>query len=183
LNICGFCVESWSSLLNRIFPYLVLSHQRPARFPKTSAPLQIRSFGSKPDTSFLSSLSGSHLTPTGTVQILPILQLPGYPNIFALGDIIDWKEQKQAAKVALGLTGVVVNNVLEVLKEINGVSASGTKLKEYKGSTEMIIVTNGKSQGLGYLDFLWGIVLPSWVVAMLKSKTLMVAKDRAGTGN
>jgi apoptosis-inducing factor 2 len=73
----------------------------------------------------------------------------------------------------------VVNNVLEVLKETDG----EMKLKEYKGSTETIVVTNGKSQGLGYLGFLWGIVLPSWIAAMLKSKTLMVAKDRAATGN
>jgi hypothetical protein len=62
--------------------------------------------------------------------------LPSYPGIFAVGDIIDWKEQKQAAK-ANGHAPVVVVNVLHVL--------AGKRFRmEYKGFPEMIMITNGK---------------------------------------
>ena len=69
------------------------------------------------------------------VRVLPTLQLPDHPNIFASGDIIDWEEQRQAAKIPAH-AGVVVKNVLSLL---NGRPASA----QYKGSYEMTIVTLG----------------------------------------
>ncbi|KAF5364793.1 hypothetical protein D9758_009322 [Tetrapyrgos nigripes] len=150
------------------------------------ADLVIRAYGSKPNTSFLSSPSSStlssFLTPSGTIKTLPTLQLAGFPHIFALGDIIEWKEQKQAAKASLGHSGVVINNIETYLSDLAGGEEKGKKLKEYKGFMEMIVVTNGKSSGLGYLDLLWGIVLPGWVAAMAKSKTLLVSKAREAQG-
>ncbi|KAF5364780.1 hypothetical protein D9758_009319 [Tetrapyrgos nigripes] len=147
------------------------------------ADLVIRAYGSKPNTSFLSSSSLSPLlTPSGTIKVQPTLQLAGFPHIFALGDIIEWKEQKQAAKANLGHSGVVINNVTQYLKDVEGGADKGKKMKEYKGSIEMMLVTNGKSSGLGYLDLLWGIILPGWLSAMLKSKTLMVSQTRAAYG-
>ena len=66
----------------------------------------------------------------------PTLEVQGHPGIFALGDVIDWNEQKQAAKG--GAHGAVVaKNVLAVLE---GKPASAL----YKGSYEMIVVTYGR---------------------------------------
>lgn len=58
-----------------------------------------------------------------------------YDNIFAAGDVIDWKEQKQSAKSsAHGVLAAA--NILAFLNK--------GSLKPYKGATEMIVITNGK---------------------------------------
>ena len=71
----------------------------------------------------------------GYVKIRPTFQLQEHPDIFALGDIVDWNEQKQMAK-AWGHAPIVADNV--------GAYLSGRTLKQYKGSIEMILITNGK---------------------------------------
>lgn len=58
--------------------------------------------------------------------------------MFALGDIIEWAEEKQAMKAATHAS-IVVNNVLVTI----GTSPK-LKLKEYKGWPELIALTNGK---------------------------------------
>jgi hypothetical protein len=101
--------------------------------PLTKCQLQTR--GPRPNTGILLTL-GDVLTETGRVKVKPTLQLPSYDDIFALGDIIDWPEQKQAAKV-YGHANVVAANVLSVLE--------GREPKSvYKGAYEMIVITNGK---------------------------------------
>jgi NADH dehydrogenase FAD-containing subunit len=58
-----------------------------------------------------------------------------YPDIFALGDAINTVEQKQVMK-AIAHAAIVSANIVAYL--------SGGSLKSYKGSSEMILVTNGK---------------------------------------
>jgi NADH dehydrogenase FAD-containing subunit len=70
------------------------------------------------------------------VKVKPTLQLANHARIFALGDIIDWKQEKQAAKMP-GHVTIVTNNILALV----GVKPS---LKSYKGAIEMIGVSNGK---------------------------------------
>jgi hypothetical protein len=53
-----------------------------------------------------------------------------------LGDIIDWKEEKQATKGS-GHASVVSNNVLTLVGLKSG-------FKKYKGAIEMIGLSNGK---------------------------------------
>jgi NADH dehydrogenase FAD-containing subunit len=66
----------------------------------------------------------------------PTLQLPSHPDIYAAGDVIDWAEQKQAAKYTAH-AAVVVANILNVV-------AGQTPVTKYKGSLELIVVTDGK---------------------------------------
>ena len=61
--------------------------------------------------------------------------MTSYDDIFAGGDILDLKEEKQVAK-ALGHVQILAANILA--------SISNKSLKAYKGSTEMILITNGK---------------------------------------
>jgi len=82
------------------------------------------------------SLGRETLTEAGYVKVTPTLQLPSHPNIFALGDIIDWKEQKQAVKT-VAHSAVVGKNIVALTK--------GQEVKAtYKGSSEMIVITLGK---------------------------------------
>ena len=95
------------------------------------------------------SLGPSALSATNHVKVLPTFQLPGHTNIFAVGDIIEWQEQRQAAKVA-GHTGVVVPNVLDVL-------AGREPAKTYKGQWEIAVVSLGRVSR--FLRFMNGEVL------------------------
>jgi hypothetical protein len=66
-----------------------------------------------------------------------------HPRIFAIGDITDWKEQKQVGKYYTHAS-IVANNILATLDK-------RTTLKSYKGSFEMIVVTIGKVRNTPYL--------------------------------
>jgi len=85
----------------------------------------------------MESLGSENLTPSGHIKVSATLQVKGHPRIFALGDAIEWEEQKQAGKIA-GHASVVAANVLVTL----GVGKKG--LVEYKGAKELIFITNGK---------------------------------------
>jgi NADH dehydrogenase FAD-containing subunit len=63
------------------------------------------------------------------------LQLKGHPNIFAGGDVIEWAEQKQEAKAGKHAS-IIARNVVAYLE--------GRSLQQYKGSIEMIGITNGR---------------------------------------
>lgn len=98
---------------------------------------QVDARGNVPNTGFIgSSLGSTALTRAGNVKVRPTLQLQDYDDIFAAGDIIDWNEQKQAAKTTAH-AAVVSPNVLSYLQ---GKPVS----KVYKGSMELIVITNGK---------------------------------------
>lgn len=96
-------------------------------------PSQIPAFGAKPNTSFLPA---DFLNQANYVKVRPTLQTAAHDDIFAAGDIIDWAEQKQAAKNA-GHAAVVAKNVKAVLEGRKPTAV-------YKGSYEIILVTVGK---------------------------------------
>lgn len=123
----------------------------------------------------------------------PTLQIPGHDRIFVLGDAIDWKEQKQSAKVA-GHASVVNNNVLFLL-------GLKKRLIPYKGSYELIVLTNGKvrphstlgersrhsnafqqTRGSSYFGVLWGIILGNWLSAKIKSNDVLIEMTRKMLG-
>jgi len=70
------------------------------------------------------------------VKVLPTLQLQNHPRIFAGGDIIEWKEQKQAAK-APNHASVIAKNAFALLEK------NKPKVK-YMGSPELIAVSFGR---------------------------------------
>ena len=57
--------------------------------------------------------------------------------MFAAGDIIDWKEEKQAVR-AMAHASIVANNIVAFINENNA------GFKQYKGTANMIVVTNGR---------------------------------------
>ena len=100
--------------------------------------VQVSARGPRPNTEFISTIGPDALTKNGFVRVQPTLQLIGHPNIFAGGDAIDWPEQKQSAK-AKQHAGIIARNVVAYL--------GGKSLQEYKGSIEMIAITNGRVCG------------------------------------
>ncbi|KAH9947482.1 hypothetical protein B0H21DRAFT_807447 [Amylocystis lapponica] len=139
-----------------------------------SADLVVPTYGPRVNTAFISSLGSDVLTGTGTVKINPTFELQAHPGVFAIGDIIEWKEQKQAGKAAAHL-GVAVPNLLSYL-------AGRPLAKVYKGSIELIAIPIGKDGGAFYADILWGIQLGGWFVRLIKGKDLFVPKARADRG-
>ncbi|KDQ14039.1 hypothetical protein BOTBODRAFT_110675 [Botryobasidium botryosum FD-172 SS1] len=144
---------------------------------RLSADLFIPARGPRPNTAYLKSFDPTILAESGGVKVHPTLQVPlanGKTNVFALGDIIEWNEQKMLFKTAAH-TAVILPNLLSAL---NG----GKPTKEYKTGAEPIIVTIGRKGGYGYLPFLWGISLGSWVSSTMKSKGLFIDKTRESFG-
>jgi NADH dehydrogenase FAD-containing subunit len=140
-----------------------------------TADLVIPTRGGRPNTALLNTLGEGTLTVTGHVKVTKSFQLPAHKDIFAIGDIVDIQEQKQAAKVKAH-ADIVAENVLLVLGERPG------ELKEYKGSSELIVITNGRNGGVSYFGILWGLVFGGWLTKMLKSKSLLVPMGRKGVG-
>ncbi|KAL1950022.1 hypothetical protein VTO73DRAFT_5144 [Trametes versicolor] len=138
------------------------------------ADLVVPSYGARPNTDFISTLGQNVVTSKGTVRVNEFLEVPGHPGVFAGGDIIDWDEQKQAAKAGTHAQ-VIIANVTSFLE--------GKPLKKaYKGSPELIIIPIGKTGGAGYMGFLWGILVGGWFARTVKGKTLMIPQARAGLG-
>lgn len=91
----------------------------------------------------LESLGEDVLTERGNVKVLETLQLPSHKSIFALGDIIDWDEQKQAFK-SYSHSSVIADNILNLLDTVSKDEGAKEGQKKYKKGREVIIVTNGK---------------------------------------
>lgn len=113
------------------------------------------------------------LSQRGYVKVRPTLQLESHADIFAVGDIVDFPEQKQALK-AQAHAAIVAANILAFFR--------GGALKDYKGTTNIIVLPIGKEGGLSYLGLLWGITLGDWFTRRVKSQTLLVPTLRKALG-
>ncbi|KAJ6520017.1 FAD/NAD(P)-binding domain-containing protein [Mycena sanguinolenta] len=139
-----------------------------------TADLFVATRGPRPNTAFVAtSLGADTLDERGQIKVNPTLQLPKHPDIFAIGDAINYVEQKQVMK-AMAHAAIVVGNIVAHF--------ANKPLKPYKGSPEMIVLTNGKNGGKAYLGILWGITLSDWFAKMVKSRGLMVSMTRGGMG-
>jgi apoptosis-inducing factor 2 len=111
--------------------------------------------------------------------------------------VVDWQEQKQAAKAPKHAQIAAAN----ILSQISGVDPKQT----YSGQPELIVITNGKVRccssrsgsfytflticphvlqkyGIAYMGMLWGITLGNWFSSSMKGKELMVGMMRKAYG-
>ena len=63
---------------------------------EVQADIWFRCFGAAPVTDYLSPEPAAARQPTGLLEVLPTLQLPGQERVFALGDITAISEAKKA---------------------------------------------------------------------------------------
>jgi len=136
--------------------------------------LVVRTYGNRPGTGFVKSLGSNVVNPRGQIRIENTFQLKSHANIYAIGDVTDWQEQKQAAKAPKHAQIAAAN----ILSQINGSEPKTS----YTGQPELIIVTNGKKQGISYLGMLWGITLGNWFSSSMKGKDLLVGMTRKAYG-
>jgi len=85
------------------------------------------------------SLGSGVLNARGQIKVTSTFQIESHPNIYAIGDVIDWSEQKQAAKTPKHAQIAAAN----ILSQLSG----GSPSKQYTGQPELIIITNGKVSG------------------------------------
>ncbi|KAJ7022050.1 hypothetical protein C8F04DRAFT_1139253 [Mycena alexandri] len=141
------------------------------------ADLVVPTRGPRPRTEFVAkSLGAAVLDERKQIKVRPTLQLLEHPDIFAVGDVIDTVEQKQAIKAAAH-AAVVVANIIAYIDDPN------RPLKAYKPSArESIVITGGTGGGRSYIALLWGFVLGDWFTRLIKAKTLLVPKARGFMG-
>ena len=87
----------------------------------------------------MKSLDSGALNARGQIKVTPTLQLESHTNVYAIGDVIDWSEQKQVVKAAKHAQIAAAN----IISQLNGGSAN----KKYTGEPEIIIITNSKVSG------------------------------------
>jgi NADH dehydrogenase FAD-containing subunit len=85
------------------------------------------------------SLDSGALNARGQIKVKPTFQLESYTNVYAIGDVIDWSEQKQVVK-AMKHAQIAAENIISQLK-------GGSATKKYTGEPELIVITNGKASG------------------------------------
>ncbi|CCM01829.1 uncharacterized protein FIBRA_03897 [Fibroporia radiculosa] len=139
-----------------------------------TADLIVPTFGPRPNTKWIASLGPDVLDERRLVKVEPTFEVVNHPGVFAIGDITDCNEQKQALKYTTHAT-VAAANILSFLE-------GRPRTKKYKGSTEIILIPIGKRRGSAYFDILWGIVLGDWFVRWLKGGDLVVNQTRRDRG-
>ena len=106
------------------------------------ADIWFRCYGSAPVTGLLGAgLSGAR-QPTGLLEVLPTLQLPGYEHVFALGDVTAIAEAKKA-KAAEDHAQVVATNIRALID-------GGGQLTAYQPGGPMMALSFGPAGGAGY---------------------------------
>ncbi|KAH8814679.1 hypothetical protein DL96DRAFT_1535093 [Flagelloscypha sp. PMI_526] len=161
------------------FPEAPVKTVRTRNGRELKADLVVSARGPTPDVSILKSspFLSNTTTSENTVRISPTFQVQGHSNIFAIGDIIDWPEQKQIGKTAAH-TSVTEYNILALLQ-----GKDKESLKKYQGSKEMIAITFGPDGGITYLALpCWDAVFGDWFTRTLKSRGLTMGMARPRWG-
>uniref|UniRef100_A0A3B5L383 Ferroptosis suppressor protein 1 n=1 Tax=Xiphophorus couchianus TaxID=32473 RepID=A0A3B5L383_9TELE len=110
----------------------------------------------------LAAIKGS-MAADGALKVNQYLQVEGFSNIFAVGDCADLREAKLAYHAGLHAY-VAVSNIIS--------SLSGKPLTPYRNVSMLLAM--GRDDGVGQFN---GIRLPRWLVALGKSRDLMLWKS------
>jgi len=115
------------------------------------------------NSSLLAKLDETLLEGNGAVKVTSTLQLPGYENIFAVGDITNTKEAKTSYVASLQ-AAVAAKNLIAMIK--------GRPLAQYKPQTSlMMLVTFGPKGGAANTPI--GVLGPM-LSSIVKSRALFI---------
>ncbi|KAB5593020.1 Apoptosis-inducing factor 2 [Ceratobasidium theobromae] len=147
------------------------------RGQRVRADLVINATGGRPNNAVVLTLDNSVVTTKGTVLVTPELNVKlasGVRNVWAIGDIIEWQEQKMVFKASTAHAPLVAANIIAAIK--------GTEPKAYQGKAETILVTLGPKGGRVNIPILGGIVGGDWLTSKAKSADLFIQPTRKGLG-
>jgi len=113
--------------------------------------------GITPNYDFMKKNFGDKLNPKGFIKVNEYLQLEGYHNIFAVGDVSDRTEEKTAQN-AERQARIVVKNIFALEKK--------DKITKYHSKRTPLVISLGKYNGI--LD-LGNFVLTGFIPGLLKS--------------
>jgi len=128
-----------------------------------TADLWFRCYGVTPQCDYLVGDLLAARQQDGFVEVTPTLQLPGCPNVFALGDVSTLTPKRAGA--ARREAELVAQNIRALVE--------GGRLKTHEPAPDAILVTFGPDGGAAQLPGRDGIV-GAETAAQLKSRDMMV---------
>ncbi|KAH9973762.1 FAD/NAD(P)-binding domain-containing protein [Lactifluus volemus] len=100
--------------------------------------LIVATFGSRPGTGFVKSLGSDVLNSRDQIKINATFQLESFPNIYAIGDVTNWTEQKQMAKAPKHAQIAAAN----ILAQLDG----GVANKKYSGHLSLLSLPTARNK-------------------------------------
>ena len=97
---------------------------------------QVHATGGTPATDFVRSLGPTAVSARGMIPVAGTLELPDFPGVFCIGDVVDNAERNRLKKYKKHVS-VVSDNLLARLD-------GKTPTKVYGGSDETISISIGK---------------------------------------
>jgi apoptosis-inducing factor 2 len=137
------------------------------------ADLLLLCYGAKVNNEYLRAHFTEQLDRQGRVKVNPQMQVEGYSNIFAVGDITNIDEPKMGV-VSGGHASVVAANIK--ILESNKTIVRQKTLKAYQpAKTPLIIVPLGENDGAGQFPLTkHGLVVGAFLAKQIKSQSLLV---------
>jgi apoptosis-inducing factor 2 len=135
------------------------------------ADLLLTCYGAGVNNKYLLAHFSEQLDRGGRVKVTPQMQVEGYSNIFAVGDLTNVGEPKMAL-----LSGAHASIVAENIKTLQlGKTKQQKTLKVYQPSTNpLMIVPLGENKGAGQFPLTKsGIVVGAFLAKQIKGKTLL----------
>ncbi|KDE03184.1 hypothetical protein MVLG_06304 [Microbotryum lychnidis-dioicae p1A1 Lamole] len=125
-------------------------------------------FGSTPNSELVKAFDEQLVNEKGYVKVKPSLQVaastPELDHFYAIGDVTDVKEAKQAV-TAKAQAPIAAANILASIKGIKS-------LKPYKPAGDLIVVTVGPRRGAGQM---FGFVIGDFLTSKIKSGGLFLS--------
>jgi apoptosis-inducing factor 2 len=136
------------------------------------ADLLLLCYGARVNNDYLRAHFTEQLDRQGRVKIAPQMQVEGYSNIFAVGDLTNIDEPKMG--VVSGAHASVVAANIKILQS-NKIIVRQKTLKAYQpAKTPLIIVPLGENDGAGQFPLTKrGLVVGAFLAKQIKSKTLL----------
>lgn len=137
--------------------------------------LVMLAFGNRPQTEWLKNtdLGAEIVSSNGYIKVKDTFQVDhsDLSHVFVLGDAADFNETKLALRTNTHAP-IVANNLVQVAIEKRPVPTG-----LHKSTLDLMFISFGKTQGIGYVPLLGGIHVGSWLVSKLKGNSLFAYKS------
>lgn len=121
--------------------------------------------GIKPNSDFMSGKMKKYIDEKGFILVNEFLQVDGFKNIFAVGDVNNSKVEKTAQN-AKNQANIVVKNILAL--------ENGKELTKYNEEKTPVVISLGKYNGiLEYKGFVFTGIIPASIKWFVEKKEIL----------